>query len=154
MPTLEQARQLKEFAEEIFEVSKGIWAAQTKAKAQDQAEISETEFLALDLLVKSEPLTVGELQREIGVLPAQMSRVVRSLESKTGEPLISCKINAQDKRKIDVELTQAGRDAYQAYRQMKLGSMEKILLTLDDKDRAEFMRMLRIMRAALRKGKP
>ena len=108
MPTLSQAQQLKEFAEEVFELSKDIWTTQSKSKGKDQAEITETEFLALDLLSQSQPLTVGDIQRKIGVLPAQMSRVIRSLENKSDGPLISCQINPADKRKIDVELTDAG----------------------------------------------
>ena len=152
MPTLEQARQLREFAEEIFEISKGLWAAQSKAKAKQVAEITETEFLALDLLFKSQPLTVGDIQRQIGVLPAQMSRVIRSLEQKANRPLITCKINSQDKRKIDVVLTSAGRKAYQAYREVKLGSTEKLLLELSEHDRTELMRILRQIGENLRKS--
>jgi DNA-binding MarR family transcriptional regulator len=146
VPELEQARQLQEFAEEIFELSKDVWASQTRSKAKDQTEITETEFLALDLLVKSQPLSVGEIQRHIGVLPAQMSRVIRSLESKGDKPLIACHINPEDKRKIDVEITPAGRKAHQSYREHKLGSTLKILQSLDEDDRAEFMRILRLIR--------
>lgn len=150
MPTLQQDEQLKEFAEEIFELSKHIWAAQSRSKGQ--TEITETEFLALDILIKANrPLTVGDIQRQIGVLPAQMSRIVRSLESKSDQPLIQCKINPSDKRKVDVELTPAGRKAHQSYRQIKLGSAEKILLGLNEEDRAEFMRILRMVRGLTHK---
>jgi DNA-binding MarR family transcriptional regulator len=150
VPTLQQAQQLQEFALEVFELSKNVWAAQSRAKARDGAELSETEFLALDLLVRAEhPLSVGEIQRQIGILPAQMSRVVRALESKSEAPLISCRINQEDKRKIDVELTPAGVAAHRAYRQAKLGSIEKILLSLDNADREEFMRILRIIHSTM-----
>ena len=153
MPTSNQAQQLKDFVDEIFELSKAIWAAQSRSKGKDsQQEISETEFLTLDLLTRSQPLTVGEIQRSIGVLPAQMSRVIRALESKGDEPLIACKINLQDKRKIDVELTPSGEKAHQAYRQMKLGSIEKMLLGLSEHDRGEFMRILRLIREQMRKA--
>ncbi len=151
MPTLRQAQQLTEFAEEIFEVSKDVWAAQSRAKGKEQSqEISETEFLALDLLVNAQLMTVGEIQRSIGVLPAQMSRVIRALENKD-ESLIACKINPEDKRKIDVELTPAGAKSHQAYRMMKLGSLEKMLLALSEHDRTEFVRILRLIRKTMRK---
>jgi DNA-binding MarR family transcriptional regulator len=146
MPNLTQAQQLKEFAEEIFEISKDVWAIQSRSKGRDQTEITETEFLALDFLLKSEQtVTVGDIQRHVGVLPAQMSRIIRSLENKSGQALIACKINAQDKRKVDVALTPAGRQAHQAYRQVKLGSTEKMLVGLSEKDRAEFVRILRLI---------
>lgn len=147
MPILQQAQQLKEFTEEIFEISKDIWAAQSRSRGRGQAEITETEFLALDILVKAEQtLSIGDIQRQIGVLPAQMSRIIRSLESKPEHPLISCRINPEDKRKIDVELTAAGRQAHQTYRHVKLGSIEKMLLSLSESDRNELMRILRLIR--------
>ncbi|MHC4441784.1 MAG: MarR family winged helix-turn-helix transcriptional regulator [Planctomycetota bacterium] len=152
MPTLEQAKILKDFVEEIFELSKDVWASQSRAKVKNQAEITETEFLTLDLLNKSQPLTVGEIQKHIGVLPAQMSRIVRSLENKADGALIECKINPDDKRKIDVGLTPAGAKAHQAYREMKLGSIEKLLLALSEQDRQDFMRILRQFRETMRKS--
>lgn len=152
MPNLQQAQQLQEFVEEVFEMSKNIWASQTREKHRHQSDITETEFLTLDLLAKRQPQTVGDLQRQIGVLPAQMSRVIRSLESKTEGPLISCRINPQDKRKVDVEMTPAGAQAHRAYRQVKLGTIQKLLLSLSDRDRQEFMRILRLIRDSARKN--
>jgi DNA-binding MarR family transcriptional regulator len=152
MPLLAQAQQLKDFAEEIFEVSKGVWALQSRSKARHQAEITETEFLALDFLAKTEqPVTVGDIQRHIGVLPAQMSRIIRTLERKSEQPLVVCKINSQDKRKVDVQVTPAGRQAHEAYRHLKLAMTEQILQALSEEDRAEFVRLMRLIREAMRK---
>jgi len=152
VPHLQQAQQLQAFVNEVFEVSKDAWAAQNRAKDKGHTELTETEFLALDILAQTEhPLTVGEIQRQIGVLPAQMSRVIRSLENKSEKPLVACNINADDKRKIDVELTPIGQQAYQAYRQMKLGSIQKSLECLSEHDLSEFMRILRLIRETVRK---
>ncbi len=115
MPELTQAQQLQEFANEIFEVSKKSWEIQSRAKTKGHVEITETEFLALDVLVRaSRSLHVGEIQRELGILPAQLSRVIRSLEHKGEKPLVKCQINPEDKRKIDVELTAVGRETHRA----------------------------------------
>src|SRR5262249_17504319 len=73
-------------------------------------DLKDIEFLTLSLLHVREPLIVGDIQRQLGVLPAQMSRIIRALENRE-RPLIACRINPQDKRKIDVELTPAGRSA-------------------------------------------
>ncbi len=147
---LQEAQQLQEFATELFELSKAVWAAQTRSRSREQTEISETEFLALDVLARArDRLTVGEIQRSIGILPAQMSRVIRSLESKASPPLITCRINPDDKRKVDVELTPAGRKAHQAYCQLKLGSIQKMLQSLSARDREEFMRILRQFRVSV-----
>lgn len=151
MPSFHQAQQLQEFAQEMFEMSKDIWAAQNKSKTKDQTELTETEFLTLDLLADRQPQTVGDLQKQIGILPTQMSRVIRALESKSDGPLIRCQINQQDKRKVDVELTESGRQAHQAYRQFKLGSIQRLLTGLSEQDRLELVRILRLVRQEARK---
>lgn len=152
MPSFQQAQQLQEFAQELFEMSKDIWAAQNKSKTKDQTELTETEFLTLDLLTNHQPQTVGDLQKQIGILPTQMSRVIRALENKSEGPLITCQINQQDKRKVDVELTEAGRQAHQAYRQYKLGSIHRLLTGLSEQDRSELMRIVRLVRQEARKA--
>lgn len=153
MPTFQQAQQVQEFTNEIFELSKVTWAAQSRSRGKSPHELTETEFLALDILAKAgRSLTVGEIQREIGVLPAQMSRIIRSLESKGEKPLVNCRINPEDKRKIDVEMSPAGVEAHQAYRQVKLGSIQHMLEGLDEEDRNELMRLLRIVRDNIHKA--
>lgn len=153
MPNLQQAQQIQEFTNEVFELSKVSWAAQSRSHGKSQHELTETEFLALDILSKAgRSLTVGEIQREIGVLPAQMSRIIRALESKGDKPLITCAINPSDKRKIDVEMSPAGVEAYQAYRRVKLGSIQQMLEGLDENDRNELMRLLRVIRSNVHKA--
>lgn len=148
MPQFQQAEQLQEFADEIFDLSRETWLAQTRAKSKKHPDLTETEFLTLDLLAKAtgRTYTVGEIQREIGVLPAQMSRIIRSLEKKGAKSLVQCHINPTDKRKIDVTLTPAGREAHRLYREIKLGTIQKFLEALGEVDRAEFMRLLRLIR--------
>lgn len=142
-----EKKTLQSMAEEIFELYKLVAIARARQPA-NRDELSETEFLALDLLVQDEPLTVGEIQKRIGVVPAQMSRIARSLESDGGKGLIDTKINQQDRRRVDVSLTVAGRRAYDDYRVVRLRSMRRTLEALDSTDQEEFMRMLRLIREA------
>jgi DNA-binding MarR family transcriptional regulator len=152
VPEYQQAEQLQDFADEVFDLSKESWLAQSRAKDKKLTDLTETEFLTLDILAKAaRSYTVGEIQREIGVLPAQMSRIIRSLERKGGKSLLQCRINLEDKRKIDVELSSAGREAHRLYREMKLGSIQRMLEALSDHDRNEFMRILRLIRESNRK---
>ncbi|HSW45681.1 MAG TPA: MarR family transcriptional regulator [Phycisphaerae bacterium] len=152
MPEYHQAEQLQAFANEVFELSKESWLAQSRTQGKAHLDLTETEFLALDILSKAErTYTVGEIQRQIGVLPAQMSRIIRSLESKGGKPLVRCAINAEDKRKIDVDLTAVGQEAHHVYREAKLGAIQKSLESLSEHDRDEFMRILRQIRENNRK---
>ena len=129
-------------ADEIFELTKLSWLARNQPKKKGVIELTETEFLALDSLARSEPLTVGQLQKSLRVLPAQMSRVIRSLESKIDKPLVRCQINARDKRRVDVYLTERGRRAREEYRSARLAASLGILGQLPDDDRREFMRIL------------
>jgi DNA-binding MarR family transcriptional regulator len=142
---------LETLADEIFELTILSWRARAMARSRPSPDLSENEFITLDLLKRSEPRTVGELQRSIGVLPAQMSRIMRSLESKYGSPLIDCKINTSDKRRIDVRLTDSGCSAYDAFRAARLAVSVAVLEHLHEPDRLEFMRILRVIRKQLAK---
>jgi len=142
-------QEVERLAEEIFELSNLGSRSRTGKHRHGATDLSESEFLTLDTLAKQEPMTVGQVQRAIGVLPAQMSRVVRSLESKTDEPLIHCAINPRDRRRIDVTLTEAGRQAYHEYRESRLSGTVEVLVQLKDRDRREFMRLLRLIRKLL-----
>src|SRR5579884_3878243 len=76
---------LNRMAEEIFGMAVATWRQRVASRREAANELSESQYLTLDTLVRStttqQVLTVGELQRSIGVLPAQMSRIIRSLES-------------------------------------------------------------------------
>jgi DNA-binding MarR family transcriptional regulator len=152
VPNAKARQTLEDLAEEIFELSTMGSSLRSRSRAGTAgSQLTETEFLALDTLAKQEPLTVGAIQKGVGVLPAQMSRIVRALEDKDGGPYISCVINPDDRRRIDVSLTQAGRKAHQAYREARLGLTKEILRELSVTDREEFMRLLRMMRESVSK---
>lgn len=136
-------------AEEILELSKLGYLARNLPRKKRAVDLTESEFATLDFLARAEPLTVGELQKHIRVLPAQMSRVIRALEGKAGHPMIRCDINPSDKRRIDVRLTDTGRKARGEYRRARLGMTVSLLEKLTDNDRREFMRILAHMRTLI-----
>lgn len=153
MTTPTEQAELEKAAEEIFELTKMSWMARTQQHRQKgQVDLTESEFLALDWLTKAdpEPLSVGDIQRRIHILPAQMSRVIRSLEAKAGKPLIHCRINPKDKRKIDVTLTDAGKKAHQAFREARLAATIDLVSDLTPADRAEFMRIMQQIKTIVR----
>jgi|SRR6516165_9722811 DNA-binding MarR family transcriptional regulator len=104
-------------------------------------DLKEVEFLALSLLRHRETLIVGDIQRQLGVLPAQMSRIIRSLETRD-HPLIACRINPQDKRKIDVALTPEGISAYQEVQSARLQSLAHLIGKLSEEDLDDLQRLL------------
>lgn len=147
---MQQARdqeQLEALGDEIFELTKVTARARAQARGNKDVEtLTETENVTLDLLRKNPVMTVGEIQKAVGVLPAQMSRIVRCLEDKGGTAYIECKINPKDRRMINVSLTPQGRKALDAYRKARTAMIRTILSVLDEGERAEFMRILRKMR--------
>ena len=151
MPPKDSDDSIREMALEIFELTKLSWIARNKSKDKSEYDLGELEFLALDQLTRQEPQSVGQIQRHIGILPAQMSRVIRSLESKYDKPLIRCGINPNDKRKIDVHLTSAGRKALQTNLTSRIEQTSSIILDLPQNDRAEFIRILRSIRNTIAK---
>jgi DNA-binding MarR family transcriptional regulator len=96
-------------------------------------DLKEVEFLALSILSDHGTMIVGDIQRLLGVLPAQMSRIIRSLEDRD-RPLIACRINPQDKRKIDVHLTAPGEKALADYREHRVRGIADLLRKLPDDD--------------------
>ncbi|HEY4330502.1 MAG TPA: hypothetical protein VGN88_12255 [Phycisphaerae bacterium] len=131
---------LEQMAEEIFALTVMSWRQRLARTAGP--ELSESQFLALDSLVRATSrMTVGEIQRGIGVLPAQMSRIIRSLETGFDKPLIRCELNQTDKRKIDVSLSAEGKRVYDDFRWAHLSKTVDLLKRLEDSDRREFVRI-------------
>src|SRR5260370_21434536 len=64
-------------------------------------DLKETEFLTLVILQGQATMIVGDIQPILAVLPAQMSRVIRSLEERE-HPLISDHTTPPANRKIEL----------------------------------------------------
>jgi DNA-binding MarR family transcriptional regulator len=71
------------------------------------------------------------------------------LESKFDQPLIECNINPDDKRKVDVSLTDAGRKAHDKFRDARLGQTIAVLRNLDGRDVEDFMRVMARIREVM-----
>src|SRR6185503_9096234 len=110
---------VEDLAHELFQVVTQICLATLRGRRR-AGDLKEVEFLTLSLLQANGTMIVGDIQRVLGVLPAQMSRVIRSLENRD-RPLIQCRINARDKRKIDVELTGVGAKSLLEYQGKRVG---------------------------------
>ena len=144
---------IERLALQMFEMTKQAWVQSQREKFRGGYDLSESEFLALDALEDLPSLSVGELRRHVGVLPAQMSRIIKALEQRYDEKLVLCAINPTDKRKIDVSITPRGRRAVAAYRRAKIMATVVALRSLPDGDLRAFLRILgRIEHAASRRA--
>jgi DNA-binding MarR family transcriptional regulator len=122
----------EELARQLFSVVTRFCFALPRGRRR-AGDLKEIEFLTLSILSSHGTMIVGDIQRLLGVLPAQMSRVIRSLEGRD-RPLIACRINPQDKRKIDVCLTSAGEKALAEYREYRVRGIADLLRQLPEDD--------------------
>lgn len=122
----------EELAHQLFSVVTQFCLAMPRARRR-AGDLKEVEYLTLSILHNQGTMIVGDIQRLLGVLPAQMSRIIRSLEGRD-RPLITCRINANDKRKIDVGLTPAGEKALLDYRGARVRGITDLLHRLPEED--------------------
>lgn len=127
-----------ELAESIFLISKLTW----RDTSSQTAELTESEFLALDHLVHVGTTTVGEVKSHIRVMSAQMSRLVRSLEE---SGFLTCELNADDRRRVNLIITPLGRKAHARYRDAKLAPIVAALERLTPQEREQFMALVEKM---------
>jgi len=119
-----------------------FWAMRHRNRVDDPYDLTEPEFVTLDTLAQRELCTVGELQHVLDVRPAQMSRIIRSLEQKAEKPMIVCAINAQDKRRINVSITDLGRKAHEEYRKRRLLANMELLTGTSEAEQTEIIKLL------------
>jgi DNA-binding MarR family transcriptional regulator len=134
------AERVEEIASSLFEVLAHVGLAVPRPRRRG-ADLKEVEFLTLDFLQQYRTMIVGDIQRLLGVLPAQMSRIIRALESRQ-QPLIACQINPQDKRKINVSLTPHGEQALEEYRADRVRRIVEVLQRLPEDEREDLSQVL------------
>lgn len=136
-----------EVAHAVFEIVTHVSLA-TQPEARRCVDLKQLEYLTLALLHTHGKMIVGEIQRRLGVLPAQMSRIIRALENRT-PPLIACQINPKDKRKIDVSLTDAGERALLEHQETRIQKLASCLESLSPNNREELAKLLQRVKELL-----
>ena len=143
---------IEDVAHDLFEIVTHLCIATPRGRRRT-TDLKEVEFLTLAILHDRGTAIVGDIQRMLGILPAQMSRVIRSLESRP-EPLIACRINPRDKRKIDVCLTESGSRALLEYQAVRVHRIVELLQDLPEEDQQDLLKLLEKLRSRLEAGVP
>jgi DNA-binding MarR family transcriptional regulator len=141
---------LEDLANELFQVVTQICLSTLRGRRR-AGDLKEVEFLTLSLLHDNGTMIVGDIQRLLGILPAQMSRVIRSLENRD-RPLIQCRINTRDKRKIDVVLTGTGEKILLDYQNKRVRRIAEQIQNLSDEDHDDLLRMLHKLHGLLERS--
>lgn len=126
--------QLEELARRSFLLMTRLLLALPRGRRRGSASLKEMEFLTLAVLHEHPSMIVGDIQRILGVLPAQMSRLIRALENRA-EPLVTCQINTADKRKINVQLTDAGARSLVDHSAPRVQAIASLFRRLSDDER-------------------
>ncbi len=142
---------LDEVAHNLFDVITQFCLAAPRGRRR-AGDLKEVEYLALAILQHQGTMIVGDIQRLLGVLPAQMSRIIRSLEARD-RPFIACRINPQDKRKIDVQLTTAGHKALAEYQNSRVQAINGLLRKMSEDDLDDLNRLLEKMGRLIDNGR-
>jgi DNA-binding MarR family transcriptional regulator len=132
---------LDELAHRSFQLFTQLSLTSPLGRRRGGGDLKELEFLTLAILQQNRTMIVGDIQRILGILPAQMSRIIRSLESRTA-PLITCQINSHDKRKVDVHVTEAGERALAEYIAPRVGAIADLLARLSQDERESLAQLL------------
>ena len=132
---------LDELAHRSFQLFTQLSLTLPLGRRRSGGDLKEMEFLTLAILQQNRTMIVGDIQRILGILPAQMSRIIRSLEGRT-MPLIACQINSHDKRKVDVTLTEAGEGALADYIGPRVGAIADLLARLSEDERESLAHLL------------
>jgi DNA-binding MarR family transcriptional regulator len=148
--TMAVGTRIEDLAHELFDVVTQICLSTLRGRRRS-GDLKEVEFLSLSLLQANGTMIVGDIQRVLGILPAQMSRIIRSLENRD-HPLIECRINPRDKRKIDVCLTSTGERSLAEYQGVRVGRLIAKLQSMSDDDQEELLRVLNKLHGLLDKG--
>lgn len=138
---------LAELAHELLDVLTRLGLAVPPVRRKP-GDLKEIEYLTLAVLQGRGTMTVGDIQRRLGVLPAQMSRILRSLEDRD-RPLIAGHINPRDKRKVDVQMTAAGEKTLQDYQAIRVTRIAAVLHDLPEEIQDDLGRLLEKLRARL-----
>ena len=135
---------LERLSAQMIDLQLMFWAVRHKNRVDDPHDLTELEFMTLDALVRKGSCTVGELQKALDVQPAQMSRLIRALESESKGPktLVSCQLNSKDKRRIDVTITPQGQQAHNAYRSLRMQANKGLVKGLSEGEQNELAKLM------------
>jgi len=141
---------LEDTARDLLEVMTHLSLTALRGRRRT-GDLKEVEFLALAILSQHGTMIVGDIQKLLGVLPAQMSRIIRSLENRD-RALIACHINSRDKRKVDVVATTAGEKALFEYQQARTSRLLTVLRELPEEDQQTLARLVEKLQGLLERG--
>ena len=142
-PAVEQER----FAELVMEtVSMVTRAIRREMRRHRPSELSLPQFRTLGIVQRHPGASLSVLAEHLGLTTASASKLVDSLVRKG---LVTREDSSEDRRKVVLNVTKAGRHALEIARKAALGSLAEMLAALDEPDRNAIIRAMDVLRLAL-----
>lgn len=107
-------------------------------------DVTPSQLRALGVLMRHGSARPGALAKHLGIAPRSATEVVDSLEERG---LVRRETDPDDRRATLVVVTDAGRELGAALREARSAEADRVFTGLDDADRAELERLLRLLLA-------
>jgi DNA-binding MarR family transcriptional regulator len=107
-------------------------------------DVTPSQFRALGTLMRHGAVRPSALAKHLGIAPRSATEVVDALEERG---LVRRETDPDDRRATLVVVTDAGRELAGALRSARASEADRLFAGLDDADRAELERLLRLLLA-------
>lgn len=132
---------MKSYAELALELFDIMDPEKRRPPSRDVSKLMHGEMAVMRLLDAEEnALLAGEISKKLSMSTSRVAAVLGSLEKKA---LIERQTDPQDKRRVAVHITQAGRAFNAQKREHVIAHMQRMLEQLGENDAAEYVRLTR-----------
>lgn len=109
-----------------------------KQESRFKDDFRGEDFVLFFLLQKEEVVEPGEISKSLALSTPRVAKILQQLEDKG---LVERQINQEDRRKIDVFLTDEGRDVIKQRKNFFVRTIAKIMSHLGEEDTKEYLRI-------------
>ncbi len=132
----------------IRQVRDGLFARLEHELTAIGVELNHSQYLVIKLLAKYGPQMPGDLARWLDHNAGAMTRLLDRLE---GKGYLRRQPHAEDRRALQIELTEAGQALWGTIRQCSERMQEAAMRELSESDRTALLGLLRRVRDTLEK---
>jgi len=129
-----------DYDELAIELIRNMHSARRSGFGKHFSEGLRGEMFVLFYIMKTGGKAIpGQISSSVGVSSARIAMALNSLEEKG---LITREIDIEDRRKINVELTQKGQEYVEEEQKRQVENVKGVLMSLGEKDAKELVRII------------
>ena len=137
-----QQKSMDQYAEEIVRILPKVirWFHINRANALTRAQLNPAQFFVLDLICNLGIQKMSQLSKHLSVSLPAVTRIVDKLYA---EKMVERIYGKKDRRVIKINITAKGRKIVMAFRKQRKQALKEIFGKLCEKDRRDYLRILR-----------